>query len=155
MNIVLGIVIPQGISERAREIVIRQLISIIEADQVKAALMAFEVETSLLIDEENAADRQLMVNVGTEIERRVNARGHWVHDFVCDDHQCLASECGCLEERQRTHHSLCGTKLAYFDGSYCPLCEVAVLEIELELRDLLLRPFLSAETTELVAPTGV
>jgi len=49
---------------------------------------------------------------------------HALKDFVCHDHQCLASECGCLElERKRTCPK-CGCAYNYLSGQrYCVVCD--------------------------------
>lgn len=45
------------------------------------------------------------------------AEAHWIDDCTCDDHQCPASECGCLEYIQDTHCHECGALLV--SGSDC------------------------------------
>jgi len=46
------------------------------------------------------------------------------HDYICHDHQCLASECGCLDELLR---KICPVHevemVSTAMGMYCPYCE--------------------------------
>jgi hypothetical protein len=130
-----GIAIPEGISDKARRVITEKLIPLINTDLVKAHLIAFFVPLSLIIEDERA-DEELYLNVRRKIVSLIEERGHWISDYTCHTHQCLASECDCLEEERRTHHFLCGSQLVFYSGDYsCPLCDIAAMEIELELEN--------------------
>jgi hypothetical protein len=106
----------------------------ISTDLVIAYLMAFMVSRNLLIDESNQSDMQLMSFAQYKVRELLNTRGHWIQDYSCEKHQCSASECNCLEQERATHHYLCGSQLVFDGGGCCcPLCDSAVIEIELEL----------------------
>lgn len=110
----------EGVSREAQSF-LDELVMLLDAEPAQVyRRLNFRDDSCLVSDK----DRQTARIIANEAQARLAALPDVEHDYVCEEHQCLASWCGCLKDYLRTHCRQCEMALVS-DGCnmVCPLCD--------------------------------